>query len=72
MALVFKRRVGDVVMIGDEVSVRVAEIREGHVVLAFDAPQHVKIHRLEVWQRVREERSSRCSPTSASPSGTAA
>lgn len=56
MPLVFKRKPGESVMVGDDVQVRVVELHSGHVILAFEAPVSVPIHRLEVWRRLLEER----------------
>lgn len=53
--LALGRKVGESVMIGDDIVVSVAEIKGGYVVLAFDAPKDVKIHRMEVYRRIQAE-----------------
>lgn len=50
--LCLSRRVGEVVHIGDNVSVRVIEIHANHVRLGFAAPRDVAIHREEVLERI--------------------
>ena len=49
--LVLTRRPGQGIMIGDDVRVKVLEIRsDGGVRLGIDAPQHVPVHRDEVYR----------------------
>lgn len=47
--LVLSRKVNEAVVIGDDVSVTVVEIRGDKVRLGFDAPNDVTVHRQEVW-----------------------
>jgi carbon storage regulator len=49
------RRVGESIMIGDDVRVEVLEIRGNKVRLGFDAPKEVPVNRHEVWLRVQQE-----------------
>lgn len=49
--LVFTRKTGDEVVIGENITIRVQEIREGRVVLAIDAPKSIPVHRKEVSQK---------------------
>lgn len=50
--LVLSRRVGESVMIGDDITVTVLEVRGDIVRLGIDAPRHVKVHREEVYREV--------------------
>ncbi|MBO9570509.1 MAG: carbon storage regulator CsrA, partial [Cellulomonas iranensis] len=52
--LVLTRRVGESVVIGDDVVVTVLEVRADGVRLGIDAPRHVRVHRSEVLDAVRE------------------
>lgn len=52
--LVLTRRVGESVVIGDDVVVTVLEVRSDGVRLGIDAPRHVRVHRSEVLDAVRE------------------
>lgn len=52
--LVLTRRVGESVVIGDDVVVTVLEVRSEGVRLGIDAPRHVRVHRSEVLAAVRE------------------
>jgi carbon storage regulator CsrA len=53
--VVLTRRKGEVVMIGDEVSVCVEEIQGNRVVLRFAAPPGVAVDRLEVWKAIKNQ-----------------
>ncbi len=53
--LVLTRRVGESVVIGDDVVVTVLEVRSDGVRLGIDAPRHVRVHRSEVLDAVRAE-----------------
>ena len=50
--LVLSRRVGESVMIGDDVVLTVVEVRGDIVRLGIDAPRDVKVHREEVYREV--------------------
>lgn len=52
--LVLTRRVGESVVIGDDVVVTVLEVRSDGVRLGIDAPRHIRVHRSEVLEAVRE------------------
>lgn len=52
--LVLTRRVGESVVIGDDVVVTVLEVRSDGVRLGIDAPRHIRVHRSEVLDAVRE------------------
>lgn len=50
--LVLMRKIGETVMIGDEIEITVLEVREGRVKLGFAARPEIPIHRLEVYRRI--------------------
>ena len=52
--LVLSRRVGERLMIGDDVVVTILEVRSDGVRLGIDAPRSVAINRAEVLEAVRE------------------
>jgi len=52
--LMLTRKVGEKVMIGDDVEIMVTEIRGGQVKLGITAPAHIAVHRLEIWKRIRD------------------
>ena len=46
--MVLTRTVGEELVIGDNIRVRVSEIRGGRIKLAIDAPKHISIKRQEM------------------------
>ena len=46
--LVLSRRVGERLVIGDDIVVTVIEVRSDGVRIGIDAPRHVRVHRAEV------------------------
>lgn len=50
--LVLARKSGEAVAIGDRITVRVLEIKNGQVKLGVDAPDEVAVHREEIYQRI--------------------
>jgi carbon storage regulator len=53
--LILTRRVGETLVIDDEVRVTVLGIRGHQVRLGIEAPKETSVHRLEIWQRIQEE-----------------
>jgi carbon storage regulator len=53
--LVLSRKPGEAIHIGDEIVVKIIKVSGNAVRLAFDAPAEVRIHRGEVWERIRQE-----------------
>ena len=54
--LVLTRRVGESVVIHEDVYCTVVGYRDGEVRLAFDAPQSIPVHRDEIQRRIFRER----------------
>ena len=55
MALVVKRKAGEEVQIGDDVTVKVTKIGDKHVKLQIDAPKNTPIIRKELLEKNRKE-----------------
>jgi carbon storage regulator len=53
--LILTRRVGETLMIGDDIEVTVLGVQGNQVRIGINAPKDVPVHREEVFQRIREE-----------------
>lgn len=53
--LILTRRVGETVMIGDNVTVTVLGVKGNQVRLGVNAPRDVAVHRQEIYDRIRDE-----------------
>ncbi len=54
--LILTRRVGETLMIGDEVTVTVLGVKGNQVRIGVNAPKDVAVHREEIYERIRRER----------------
>ena len=61
--LVLSRRVGESIVIGDEVTVTVLEVRGDVVRVGVGAPRHVAVHREELWRELEESNRAAASPS---------
>jgi carbon storage regulator len=53
--LILTRRVGETVMIGDEVTVTVLGVKGNQVRMGINAPRTVAVHREEIFERIKHE-----------------
>lgn len=56
--LILSRKIGEAVVVNDNVRLTVVEITGGRVRLAFEAPREVPIHRAEVQVEIQEQRAA--------------
>ena len=60
--LILTRRVGESLMIGDNVNVTVLGIRGNQVRIGVNAPKDVAVHREEIYERIQQEKSGSDTP----------
>ena len=53
--LILTRRVGESLMIGDEVAITVLRVKGNQVRLGVNAPKTVSVQREEIFQRIQQE-----------------
>ena len=56
--LILTRRVGETLMIGDEVTVTVLGVKGNQVRIGVNAPRDVTVHREEIYERIKQEQLS--------------
>lgn len=53
--LILTRRVGETVMIGNDVTVTVLGVKGNQVRVGINAPKNVAVHREEIYERIKRE-----------------
>ncbi len=57
--MILSRKVGQSVMIGDSVEVKILGLRAGQIKIGIEAPKDVTVHREEIYERICAEEESK-------------
>ena len=60
--LILTRRVGETLMIGDEITVTVLGVKGNQVRIGVNAPRDVTVHREEIYERIKAEQQGQSEP----------
>ncbi len=54
--LILTRKVGETLVIGDDITVTICAVKNSQVRVGIKAPRHVEVHREEIYERIQKEK----------------
>lgn len=57
--LILTRKVGETLIIGDDITVTICAVKNSQVRVGIKAPREVEIHREEIYERIQKEKEER-------------
>ena len=54
--LILTRRIGETLMVGDEVTINVLDVKGNQVRIGINAPKNVAVHREEIYNKIQREK----------------
>ncbi|MFC0180488.1 carbon storage regulator CsrA [Thorsellia kenyensis] len=55
--LILTRRIGETLIIGDDVKITVLDVKGNQIRIGIDAPKSLSVHREEIYQRIQDDKS---------------
>jgi carbon storage regulator len=54
--LILTRKIGESIIIGDNVNITVISHKDGHIKLGIEAPKEISVHREEIYKKIQKEK----------------
>lgn len=54
--LILTRKVGEALMVGDDVNITILGVKGNQVRIGVSAPKEIAVHREEIYQRIQKEK----------------